>query len=64
MIYIYIYIVLHVKHPLFTSVVNDKFNYLGRFSKNTQISNFMKIGLVGAKFFHADRQTDIQTRRS
>jgi hypothetical protein len=29
-----------------------------RFSKNTQIPNFMKILPVGAEMFHADRQTD------
>jgi len=29
------------------------------FSKSTQISNFMKIRLVGAEVFHADRQTDM-----
>jgi hypothetical protein len=27
------------------------------FSKNTQISNFMKIRLVGAELFHADKRT-------
>ena len=29
------------------------------FSKNTQISNFMKIPPVGAELFRADRQTDM-----
>jgi len=29
-----------------------------RFSKNIQLSNFMKIPLIGAEFFRADRQTD------
>ena len=33
--------------------------YSFRFSKNTQISNFMKIHRVGAEIFHADRQTDM-----
>jgi len=28
------------------------------FSKNTQISNFMKIRLVGTELFHADGRTD------
>jgi hypothetical protein len=35
-----------------------KTELLDRFSKNTEIQNFMKIRLVGAKFFHADGQTD------
>ena len=34
------------------------FNFLNRFSKNTQISNFMKIRPVGDALFHTDRQTD------
>ena len=28
-------------------------------SKNSQISNFMKIRLVGAEVFHVDRRTDM-----
>ena len=32
--------------------------FLDRFSKNTQISNFVKIGPVGAELFHTDGQTD------
>jgi hypothetical protein len=30
-----------------------------RFSKNTQISNFMKMRPVGAELFHADGRTDM-----
>jgi len=30
-----------------------------RFSKNTKISNFMKILSVGAELFHADRRTEM-----
>jgi hypothetical protein len=33
-------------------------NFLNTFAKNTQISGFVKIRLVGAELFHADRQTD------
>jgi hypothetical protein len=32
--------------------------FLNRFPKNTPILNFMKIRLVGAKFFHADERTN------
>jgi len=38
-----------------------KHEFSGKISKNTQISNFMKIRLVGAKLFHANRWTDGQT---
>ena len=34
---------------------------MGRFSKNIQISNFVKIRPVGAELFHADGQTDRRT---
>ena len=33
-------------------------NLLERFSKNTKISNFMKIRPAGAELLHADGQTD------
>jgi len=33
-------------------------NFLDRFSKNPQISNFTKIRPVEAEFFHADRRTE------
>ena len=35
-----------------------KIKFLDIFSKNLQISNFMKIRLVGAEQFHEDGQTD------
>ena len=36
-------------------------NFLDRFSKNRQISNFMKIRPVEAQLFHADRRTKWET---
>jgi len=33
----------HVKLPLFLSVFERRFNFIGRSSKNNQVSNFMKI---------------------
>ena len=35
-----------------------KLDFLGRFSKNIQISNVMKILLVGAELLHSDRRAD------
>jgi len=34
-------------------------NFPDRFSKNTQIPNFMKVRPVGTKLFYADGQTDV-----
>ena len=36
-------------------------NFLGRYSRSTQISNFMKIRPVGAELFYADGRMDGQT---
>jgi len=47
---------LNVKYPLLLSDFNET-NLLDKFSKNTQIQNFMKIRPVGIEFFHAERQT-------
>jgi len=44
---------LRVKDPLFLLDCN-RLNFLGRFSKSTQMSKFMKILSVGAESFHAD----------
>jgi hypothetical protein len=52
------YIGLHVKYPLFLLGFNKKWIFVARFSKNIQISNFMKIPPVGTELFHADGQTD------
>ena len=49
---------LCVKFPLFLSGFNETFIFLERVLKNPQIPHFMKIRLVGAELFHADRQTD------
>ena len=38
-----------------------KVNFLDRFSKNTQISNLMKVRPVAAELFHADGRTDNMT---
>ena len=36
-------------------------NFLGRFSKNNQISDFIKIRQVGAELFHAGRRIERRT---
>ena len=53
------YIGLHVKYPLFIVRFHWNLNFLDSFSKNTHISNFMKIRPVGAELFHADGRTDM-----
>jgi len=53
------YIGLHVEYPLFLPILM-KVKFTGQiFFLNSRISNFMKIGPVGAKLFHADRRTDM-----
>ena len=51
---------LHVKYPSVLSDFNE-INFLDRFSKNDQISNFIKIRPVGAELFTADGQADRRT---
>jgi len=55
---IIMYTRLHVNYPLFLSYFNET---LGRVSKNTQTSKFMKIRPLGAEFFYAHCETDRQT---
>ena len=55
----YMYIGLHEKYSLFLSDLNETWIFLNIFSKNIQISNFIKICLVGAELFHTDGQTDM-----
>ena len=56
------YIRPHVMYPSFLSDFNEDLNFLNKFSKNIQISNFMKIRPVGAKLFQwTDRHTNGQT---
>jgi hypothetical protein len=54
------YICLRIKYPLFMSDFKESLTFLNGFSKNTEISNFIKVRPVGAEF-HADRRTDGQT---
>ena len=49
----------YLKYPLFYSDFNQ--TLVKRFSKNSQISNFMEIRPVGAQLLQADGQTDRQT---
>ena len=55
---------LDVNYPLFLTDFNETCILENRFSKNTQISNFMKILPVGAEFFHADTRTDGRTDKT
>ena len=54
------YIGLHIKYPLFLSCFNET-NFLDRFSKNNQISNFMIIRPAATELFHTESRTDGQT---
>ena len=47
--------------PLFLSDINKNLNFLDRFSKNPQMSNFMIIHPVGAELFHADGRKEGRT---
>jgi len=47
------------KVPFIIVVLQWKLKFLEIFSKNTEISNFMKIRPVGAELLHVDRRTDM-----
>jgi hypothetical protein len=49
---------IYLKYSLILSCFNDTLIFSTDFSTHTQISNFMKIRLVGAELFHVDGQTD------
>jgi len=50
---------LQVKCLIFLSDVNENWNFFDRLSKNTEVSNFIKIRPVGSELFHACGRTDI-----
>jgi len=47
---------LNVKYPLLLSDFNKTWGFFDRFSKNSQISNFMKMYPMRDDQFHEDRQ--------
>jgi hypothetical protein len=51
------YIGLHVKYPFCFTTFNEIWNFRDRYSKNSQISVFIIVLLMGAQLFHADGQT-------
>jgi len=53
------YIGLYVKCPLFFSDFNETLIFSTDFLKIPKYKIFMKIFLVEAEFFHADRRTDM-----
>jgi hypothetical protein len=56
-----IFIVLHVTYSLFLYDFNKTGIFSTVISKNTQISNLIKIRPVGAELFHVDTWTDRRT---
>jgi hypothetical protein len=51
------------KVPVILVALQSNLNFLNRFSKHTQTSNFLKIWSMGAVLSHADRQANGQTDR-
>ena len=51
------------KVPLIPVRYECNFNFLYRISKNSPISNLMKVGPLGVELIHADRGADRQTDR-
>jgi len=41
-------------------IKNVDWNCLDRFSRNTQIPNFIKVRPVGTELFHADKGTEVK----
>jgi hypothetical protein len=52
------FIRLHIKYR-YSCQISWNFNFMDRFSKDTQIPNFVKIRPLGAELFHADGQTGV-----
>jgi len=52
----------HVKYTLFLTDSNETI-FLDRFTKNAQISYFIKLRTLGAELFHAGVRTDIETKK-
>ena len=58
------YLGLHIKYPLFLSDINETWNVLDRFSKNTEIKNFMKLHPMGAELFREDERKNGQANKT
>ena len=50
-------------HPVGSYCAKRNLNYVDRLSKNTEISNFMKIRQLGAELLHAEGRMNGQTDR-